>query len=323
VDSDTGASAHQHASAQRHADDNTNADCDQRADIGGRIDDGRKGGGRRTDNGANTNATKNVYFANASCGSCAVSNWSSSLQTPMTNQINSHVTQNAPKLAWAGFMIGTVAGFVLGLAASWAGDMQMGWAAFFVGVLFGAVWAFLIMWKTINHQTELENKAADVAVTRANTDWFKTQAPQLAAPATNYQVPTSYQPAPPARPGPQFTQVGKGRFVLSESEPLQAEHEQEDDLNGWPEDVQALRVAYALLKSGKLPTRQNFAEMGLNSGSRYEAIRKWLIEAGMAQSAGDGNPTPWTSHAYKPYVMDAVEKYLMPTALSAQARKNR
>ena len=98
-----------------------------------------------------------------------------------------------------------------------------------------------------------------------------------------------------------------------QAEPVEGEGA---NMDGWPDDVPALRVAFALLQSGRQPTRRNFIALGLNSGSRYDVIRAWLVDAGLAQNAGDGNPTPWTTHAYQPDVQRAIEEFLLPTSLS-------
>jgi hypothetical protein len=122
------------------------------------------------------------------------------------NQINSHVTQSAPKMAATGFVLAIVAGVVCGIAVTAAGDSVIGWGVFFVSLAFGVGWAFLVMWNSINHQAQLENTAAAVAVTRANTDWARVQY-QIAPPQT--QQPQQAQLPEPSR----LVKAGANQFV--------------------------------------------------------------------------------------------------------------
>lgn len=122
------------------------------------------------------------------------------------NQINSYVTQSAPKMAATGFVLAVVAGFVCAVAVTAAGDSTIGWGVFFAGLFFGVAWAFLVMWQSINHQAQLENIAADVAVTRANTDWVRVQN-QIAPPQV--QQPLQAQLPEPVR----LVQTSNNRMI--------------------------------------------------------------------------------------------------------------
>lgn len=121
------------------------------------------------------------------------------------NQINSHVTQSAPKMAATGFTLAIVAGVVCAIAVTAAGDSTVGWVVFFASLFFGVGWAFLVMWNSINHQAQLENTAAAVAVTRANTDWARVQY-QISPPQAQAQQPQLPEPS-------RLVQAGANHYV--------------------------------------------------------------------------------------------------------------
>lgn len=106
-------------------------------------------------------------------------------------------------------------------------------------------------------------------------------------------------------------QTSENRFVRPEAQPVQGNGAK---LNGWPRDTEALKIAFGLMMDARVPTMKNFAERGLNSGSRYKAIREWLIGAGLACDMGDGNTTPWTSDAYDFGIQANIKKYLSQVA---------
>lgn len=175
------------------------------------------------------------------------------------------------------------------------------WAV--VGIVSGILVVLFLILSEVFHTRTIEIKQVD-------HDHGRNQLP----PPTVIDV--TPKPMPPQLPPPNIMapksemhllQTSENRFVRPEAQPVQGHGV---NLNGWPSDADALRIAYGLMLDGKKPTRNNFIERGLSSGSRYEDIRAWLIGAGLAQNNGDGNPTLWTSDVYNFDIQARIKNYL-------------
>jgi len=194
-----------------------------------------------------------------------------------------------------------LAGFGL-LASVW---YEVAWP-FFVCSGIGLVVYLVVVFRQIDHEHNLQKtrEAGRVDVQKIEAAKRPTQVidatprPQLVQPLPNIMPPKSEM---------HLLQTSENRFVRPEAQPVQGNGA---NLNGWPSDTEALRIAFGLMLDGKLPTRKNFTERGLNGGTRYENIRAWLIGAGLAQSNGDGNPTLWTSDIYNFDIQASIKKYL-------------
>jgi len=156
--------------------------------------------------------------------------------------------------------------------------------------------------------------AAAVKKTRAEGDAILITAKASYRQAQPKALPPPVQPLPnimAPKSEMRLLQTSENRFVRPEAQPVQGNGA---NLNGWPRDTEALRIAFALMMDARVPTAKNFAERGLNSGSRYKAIREWLVGAGLACDMGDGNTTPWTSDAYDFGIQANIKKYLSQVA---------
>lgn len=192
------------------------------------------------------------------------------------------------------------AGF--GLLASVAYEVY--WP-FFVCSGVGLVVCVVVVVRQINHEHDLQKtrEAGRVDVMRIEAGKKPAQVIDV-TPRPVLQLPPNIMPP---KSEMHLLQTSENRFVRPEAQPVQGNGA---NLNGWPTDTEALRIAFGLMLDGKLPTRKNFTERGLNGGTRYENIRTWLIGAGLAQSNGDGNPTLWTSDIYNFDIQASIKKYL-------------
>ena len=186
-----------------------------------------------------------------------------------------------------------------------------------------AMIAVVIYWIAVTstqhkHERDLERarEAGRIEIEKCKVN--RTSYAQL--PSTNVIDAQAVQRQPQLPPPPNFMrpksdtmiQVPTGmrsaqRFIVPEVEPEQGDGVSFDD---WPNDIEALRIALRLMQSVTPPTRNNFKAAGMNSGSRYEKIRDWLVGAGLAKDYGDGKTTNWTSDAYNADVHAAIKNYL-------------
>ena len=207
------------------------------------------------------------------------------------------------------------AGFGL-LASVW---YEVAWP-FFVCSGFGLAVYLVVVFRQIDHEHNLQKtrESARSDVMRIEAGKRPTQV--IDAQPVLQALPDVMAPRSEMhRLNPPMVQVPTGmrnsqRFVVPQVEP-----EQGDGVSfvAWPEDVEALRIAYSLMLEVKPPTRKNFAACGMNSGTRYGKIRDWLVGVGLAKDFGDGNTTNWTSDAYSPDVHSEIKNYLnSPTAIA-------
>lgn len=206
-----------------------------------------------------------------------------------------NTSRNIPGMAMLAAMLCLVGGGIVSLVA---------WDELWliIGVAVGVAVALYLLLTETNHLRQIEVKEIEF-------NHKKLLPPS--APVIDI-TPTPKQPqllpdimAPKSEM--HLLETAENHFVRPEAPPVKGNGVY---INGWPRDVESLRVAYWLMTNGRVPTRANFIKRGMKSGSRYDSIRAWLVEVGLAQSFGDGNTTRWTSDAYDFGIQANIKKYL-------------
>jgi len=214
-----------------------------------------------------------------------------------------NTSRNIPGMAMLSAMLCVIGGGIIALVA-WDEIWLI------VGVLCGVVVALYLLLTETTHLRKIEVKEIE----------FNHKKLLPPAPPIIDVTPTSKPPQlPPNIMVPKsemrLLQTAENHFVRPEAPPVKGEGV---FINGWPRDTESLRVAYWLMTNGKLPTRANFIDRGMKSGSRYDSIRAWLVEVGLAQSFGDGNTTRWTSDAFDFGIQANIKKYLSQVPHSSE-----